>query len=61
MTGTASRRGENPIASSKSLRDICPVNHEKRELQKDIAKYRPDELTAEDYMKHLIGTPEEGI
>ncbi len=30
-------------------------------MRKAIARYKPDELTSEDYLKHLIETPEECI
>jgi len=45
----------------KSLGDICHINRDESELRKHVAQYKPDELTAEDYLKHLIGTPEECI
>jgi len=53
--------GRDPGSIVKSLGDVCQINRDKSELQKEVAKYKPDELTAEDYLKHLIGTPEECI
>ena len=46
---------------SLSMGDICQISKSKRELNKGIAKYKPDELTMRDYMNHLIGTPDECI
>jgi alkanesulfonate monooxygenase SsuD/methylene tetrahydromethanopterin reductase-like flavin-dependent oxidoreductase (luciferase family) len=46
---------------SLSMGDICQIRKSKNELKKEIAKYKPDELSMENYMNHLIGTPEECI
>jgi len=46
---------------SLSMGDICQISKSKQELDKGIAKYKPDELTMRDYMNHLIGTPDECI
>lgn len=53
--------GRDPGSIVKSLGDICHINRDESELRKHVAQYKPDELTAEDYLKHLIGTPEECI
>ena len=46
---------------SLSMGDVCHIRESKNELSKEIAKYKPDELTMKDYMNHLIGTPDECI
>jgi alkanesulfonate monooxygenase SsuD/methylene tetrahydromethanopterin reductase-like flavin-dependent oxidoreductase (luciferase family) len=46
---------------SLSMGDICQISESRSELKKEIAKYKPDELTMENYMNHLIGTPDECI
>ena len=46
---------------SLSMGDICHISETKQGLNKEIAKYKPDELTMRDYMNHLIGTPDECI
>lgn len=46
---------------SLSMGDICQIRESKSELKKEIAKYKPDELSMENYMNHLIGTPDECI
>ena len=53
--------GRDPGSIVKSLGDICHIKRDESELRKHVAQYKPDELTAEDYLKHLIGTPEECI
>lgn len=44
-----------------SMGDICQISDSKSELKKEIAKYKPNELSMENYMNHLIGTPDECI
>jgi alkanesulfonate monooxygenase SsuD/methylene tetrahydromethanopterin reductase-like flavin-dependent oxidoreductase (luciferase family) len=44
-----------------SMGDICHIAETKQEVNKEVAKYKPDELTMRDYMNHLIGTPDECI
>lgn len=44
-----------------SMGDVCHIRKSKQELNKEIAKYRPDEVSMKNYMNHLIGTPDECI
>jgi hypothetical protein len=46
---------------SLSMGDICQISESKLELNKEIAKYKPEELSMDNYMNHLIGTPNECI
>lgn len=46
---------------SLSMGDICQISESKHELKKEITKYKPQELSMENYMNHLIGTPDECI
>ena len=53
--------GRDPGRIVKSLGDICHISRDRAELRGEVSKYKPDELTMGDYMKHLIGTPEECV
>jgi alkanesulfonate monooxygenase SsuD/methylene tetrahydromethanopterin reductase-like flavin-dependent oxidoreductase (luciferase family) len=53
--------GRNMKDISLSMGDICHIRETKQELNKEIAKYKPNELTMRNYMNHLIGTPDECI
>jgi len=53
--------GRDPEGIVKSLGDICHISRDEDELRREVARFKPDELTMEDYMFHLIGTPEECI
>ena len=53
--------GRDPDRIIKSLGDICHISDDKTELKTEISRYKPDELSMEDYCFHLIGTPEECI
>lgn len=44
-----------------SMGDILHVSEDRAELRREVAEYKPDELTMEAYMNHLIGTPEECV
>jgi alkanesulfonate monooxygenase SsuD/methylene tetrahydromethanopterin reductase-like flavin-dependent oxidoreductase (luciferase family) len=52
-------REPNKIAIS--MGDILHISKEKANLKKLVSKYKPNELTYDVYMNHLIGTPEECI
>lgn len=52
-------RDPNNIALS--MGDILHISEEKADLKKLVSKYKPNELTYDVYMNHLIGTPEECI
>jgi len=53
--------GRDPGGIVKSLGDICHISRDRPRLKREVARYKPDELTMGDYMSHLIGTPEECI
>ena len=53
--------GRDPDRIVKSLGDICHVSRDRAELKKEVSRYKPDELSMEDYGFHLIGTPEECV
>jgi len=53
--------GRDPERIVKSLGDICHISRDRAELKDEVSKYKPDELSTADYMKHLIGTPEECV
>jgi len=53
--------GRDPGQIMKSLGDICHISHDRAELKGEVSKYKPDELSTGNYMKHLIGTPEECV
>ena len=53
--------GRDPEEIRISMGDICHISRDKVELGKEVSKYKPDELSTEAYMSHLIGTPEECI
>lgn len=53
--------GREPGRIVKSLGDICHISRDRAELRGEVSKYKPDELSTGDYMKHLIGTPEECV
>jgi alkanesulfonate monooxygenase SsuD/methylene tetrahydromethanopterin reductase-like flavin-dependent oxidoreductase (luciferase family) len=55
------RAGRDMKKISLSMGDICHIRESKSELNKEVAKYKPDELTMDNYMNHLIGTPDECI
>ena len=37
------------------------MNRDSGELKKEVAQYKPNELTMDQYSHHLIGTPEECV
>jgi alkanesulfonate monooxygenase SsuD/methylene tetrahydromethanopterin reductase-like flavin-dependent oxidoreductase (luciferase family) len=53
--------GRNLKDISLSMGDICQISESRLELNKEIAKYKPKELSMDNYMNHLIGTPDECI
>jgi alkanesulfonate monooxygenase SsuD/methylene tetrahydromethanopterin reductase-like flavin-dependent oxidoreductase (luciferase family) len=53
--------GRNRDNIEISMGDILHINEDKTELRRKVEKYKPDELTQEAYMNHLIGTPEKCI
>jgi probable F420-dependent oxidoreductase len=53
--------GTDPDRIVKSLGDICHISRDKTELKTEVSRYKPDELSMENYSFHLIGTPEECI
>lgn len=53
--------GRDPEEIRISMGDICHISRDRVELGKEVSKYKPDELSTEAYMSHLIGTPEECI
>jgi probable F420-dependent oxidoreductase len=53
--------GRDPDRIILSLGDILHVSEDRDELRKEVAEYKPDELTMDAYMNHLIGTPEECV
>jgi len=53
--------GRDPDRIVKSLGDICHISRDREELSKEVLRYKPDELSTQTYMNHLIGTPEECI
>ncbi|MCW4048436.1 MAG: LLM class flavin-dependent oxidoreductase [Candidatus Bathyarchaeota archaeon] len=53
--------GRDPAEIAMSMGDILHIAEDKSEVKKQITKYKPDELTREAYMNHLIGTPDECI
>jgi len=55
------RVGRDPRRITLSMGDILHVSEDQAELRKEVAEYKPDELTMEAYMNHLIGTPKECI
>jgi alkanesulfonate monooxygenase SsuD/methylene tetrahydromethanopterin reductase-like flavin-dependent oxidoreductase (luciferase family) len=55
------RAGRNIRDITLSMGDICHISESKSEVKKEVAQYKPDEVSMEDYMNHLIGTPEECI
>jgi len=53
--------GRDPEEIMVSMGDVCHISRDRVELRKEVSKYKPDELSMEVYMSHLIGTPEECI
>jgi len=53
--------GRDPEEIVKSLGDICHISRDEAEVKREVLKYKPDELSMEDYAFHLIGTPDECI
>jgi len=53
--------GRDPEQIVKSMGDICHISRDEVELREEVSKYKPNELSMEAYMNHLIGTPEECI
>lgn len=53
--------GRDPDRIVKSLGDICHISRDREELSKEVLRYKPDELSTQKYLNHLIGTPEECI
>jgi probable F420-dependent oxidoreductase len=53
--------GRDPDRIVKSLGDICHISRDRAELERAVSKYKPDELSMEDYGFHMIGTPEECV
>jgi len=53
--------GRNRHDIEISMGDILHINEDKTELRRQVEKYKPDELTKDAYMNHLIGTPEQCI
>jgi len=53
--------GRDPDGIVKSLGDICHISRDGSELKSEVVKFKPDELTMDEYMFHLIGSPEECI
>ena len=53
--------GRDPRRIKLSMGDILHVSENKAELKHEVAEYKPDELTMDEYMFHLIGSPEECI
>jgi alkanesulfonate monooxygenase SsuD/methylene tetrahydromethanopterin reductase-like flavin-dependent oxidoreductase (luciferase family) len=51
----------DPGEIAMSMGDVCHIRRDESEVRKEVAKYKPDELSKENYMNHLIGTPEECI
>jgi probable F420-dependent oxidoreductase len=53
--------GRDPEEIVKSLGDICHISRDEAEVKREVLKYKPDELSMEEYAFHMIGTPEECI
>ena len=51
--------GRDPATIVRSLGDICHISRDPDAVMAEVAEYKPDELTMDEYMFYLIGTPEE--
>jgi probable F420-dependent oxidoreductase len=61
LNRNCARLGRDPATIVRSLGDICHISRDPDAVKAEVAEYKPDELTMDEYMFHLIGTPQECI